>query len=71
MSTIPTDIINLCEINQHYVRQACVFYQERLDLGYKAEPARAQALAYLRRKTQWSEPIAAGALDYELTEREL
>ena len=67
---LPTDKANLAEIHAFYVRRAVIFYQERIDLGHKVAEARPQALAYLRRKTSWPEPMAAGAFDRELMKRE-
>lgn len=62
---LPTDTINLAEIHAFYVRRAVVRYRECLD-GNPPHIARPQALAYLRRKTGWAEPFAAGAFDREL-----
>lgn len=63
MQDLPTDSKNMAEIQAHYLRQARMFYQERVDLGHSVAVARPQALAYLRRKTGWPEPLAAGAFD--------
>lgn len=70
MTELPTDTKNLAEIHAFYVRRAVIFYQEKIDLGHKVADARPMALAYLRRKTGWPEPMAAGALDSELLRRE-
>jgi hypothetical protein len=67
---LPTDTANLAEIHAFYLRRARIFYQERVDLGHTVAQARSVALAYLRRKTQWPEPMAAGALDRELMQPE-
>lgn len=69
MSAIPTDERNLREINEYWTLQSIVFYQERVDLGYTPAFARAQALAYLRRKTHWDLPLAAGVLDTGIADK--
>ena len=69
MSAIPTDERNLREVNEYYARQSVAFYQERIDLGYTPALARAQALAYLRRKTQWDAALAAGVLDTSIADK--
>lgn len=69
MSALPTDSRNLAEVNQFHLGRAVGFYEELIDLGNATQYARAQALAYLRRKTHWDEAIAAGALDFELGTR--
>lgn len=38
-------------------------YQRRCDSGIPANDSRAEALAYLRRKTHWGAAYAAGAFD--------
>ena len=63
---LTTDTRNAGEVCAFYLRQAVVFYQERVDLGYSPLTARVQALSYLRRKTLWPVTISAGALDSEL-----
>ncbi len=67
---LPTDTVNLAEIHAFYLRRARIFYQEKIDLGHKVAEARPMALAYLRRKTHWPEPMAAGAFDRELMRKE-
>lgn len=64
--TLPTDRVNLAEINDWHVRRACSFYNDKIAEGFRPQEARPQALAYLRRKTNWPEPLAAGAFDSEL-----
>lgn len=70
MTDLPTDLKNLAEIHAFYLRRAIIFYQEKIDLGHRVADARPMALAYLRRKTGWAEPFAAGAFDWELANRE-
>lgn len=61
---LATDIRNRLEIDTAWsLALAVSIYEQRLDYGTGRTPARAEALAYLRRKTMWTEAIAAGALD--------
>lgn len=60
---LPTDSLNLAEICAYHVRSSRDYFARLVAQGHAAPHARAQALAYLRRKTTWTEPLAAGAFD--------
>lgn len=63
---LETDRKNLAEINAFYIAMAVKTYKLRQDEGYDVNHATAQAVAYLRRKTGWSAPIALGAFESAL-----
>ena len=64
---LDTDRINAEEIaaasQDTAPRLALWFYRDRLAEGYNRDCARCQAIAYLRRKTGLSWPLAASAFD--------
>lgn len=70
MTQLETDSANRAEYVEFALRRAALVYADRREHGDTAWQARAQALAYFRRKTELPEPIAAGALDRELTKQE-
>lgn len=53
---LETDRLNALEASR-------VVYQRRRDAGISANDSRTEAMAYLRRKTQWRAAYAAGAFD--------
>ncbi len=61
--SLETDRTNAREYNEQALRAAWAYYLARLHDGYSERCSRCMAIAYLARKTRWSWPYAAGALD--------
>ena len=55
--------MNATDAQLLYLDRAVGVFLARLEEGYRPDNARAQACAYLRRKTGWAHPLAQGALD--------
>lgn len=64
-----TDRLNARELAAYYERLAADLWRTRLDAGGEVNMVHAESVAYLRRKTGWSGPIASAALDAELRSR--
>lgn len=66
---LETDRMNLAELARVSVDRALKHYRTARREGYNEENARAQAIAYLRRKTHWTFHLAAGTFDAALRDQ--
>lgn len=63
---LETDAANLAEYQAFCTLRAALLYRDRRRDGVPHCAAYAQAIAYLRRKTLWSAPLASAALSSTL-----
>lgn len=54
-------------VDESHVRRAVAFYRDRIAEGYRPGCAYAMSIAYLRRKTGLSIPLAMASLDEVIT----